>query len=119
MVAEAQNTTVAIMRGVSYNSAGDLQDAATEVTGGIPAILAETSHVTFDPATQTPRTVRSATCKVPFWAGISDNDQIKDQATGRVYAVIDIEKPPTLTASPVGGPVDILLTLRRVTAAGT
>lgn len=119
MVAEAANTTVAILRGVSYDAYGDIQDATTEVTAGIPAILAETSRQVTDPSTQTPRTIRSATCKVPYWTQVLNTDQIRDQVTGNVYAIIDITKPPTLTHMPVGGPVDLLLTLRRITASGT
>lgn len=104
------------MRGVSVNDAGDIQDAATEVTGGIPAILAETSRIVMDPATQTPRTIRAATCKVPYWVQVDDTDQIKNQVTGDIYAIISITRPPVLTSMPIGGPPDTLLTLKHISA---
>lgn len=110
---------IAILRGATYDGYGDLSDAATEVTGGIPAILAETSKTVMDPATATPRTIRSATCKLPHWAQVKNTDQIRDQVTGNVYAIIDITQPPSFTSMPAGGPVDLLLTLRRITGSGT
>ena len=78
--------------------------------------LAETTQSVFDPATQMPRTVRQATCKVPSWAGVLSTDQIRDSLTGNVYAVIDVITPPVLTSLAMGGPPDTLLTLRRITA---
>jgi hypothetical protein len=118
VVAEASNTTVAVLRGVKYDEYGDLEDAATEVTSGIPAILAETSRTVQDPATQQPRTVRAATLKVPYWTQILDTDQVRDEFTGAVYAIEDITTPPTTLATRVGGAPDLLLTLRRVTGTG-
>ena len=118
MVAEAANTTVSILRGVSYDEYGDLQDDMAAVTPGIPAVLVETTQSVFDPATQTPRTVRAATCRVPAWTGVLNTDQIRDDLTGSTYSIEDVTRPPTITSSPVGGPVDIVLTLRRITAAG-
>jgi hypothetical protein len=116
VVAEAANTYVAILSGTAYNAYGDVIDAATEVTSNIPAILIETSKMVQDPVTQTPRTVRSATLKLPYYVDVDDGNQIRDQVTGNVYAIIDITRPPTLTGMPVAGPPDWLLTLRRVTS---
>lgn len=118
MVAEAANTTVSLLRGTTVGDYGDLEDAGTPVAQGIPAVLVETGRRAFDPATQTPRTVRSVTCRVPAWLGALNTDQIQDDTTGAVYAVEDITRPPTLMTSPAGGDVDIVLTLRRITAAG-
>jgi hypothetical protein len=118
MVAEAANTQCSILRGVSYDDYGDLQDDMAAVTPGIPAVLVETSKSVFDPATQTPRTVRSATCRVPGWVSVLNSDQIRDDSTGNVYAIEDITRPATLISSPAGGAVDLVLTLRRITAAG-
>jgi hypothetical protein len=118
MVAEVANCTISILRGVNYDDYGDISDDAAAVTPGIPAVLIETSQQVFDPSTQTPRTVRAATCRVPAWTGVLNSDQIRDDLTGSVYAVEDITRPPTIMSSPAGGPVDIVLTLRRITAAG-
>ena len=87
------------------------------VLQGLPAILAETTQRVFDPATQQPRIVRQATCKVPAWAGVVTTDQVRDTLTGNVYIVIDVITPASLTSLSMGGPPDTLLTLRRITAA--
>ena len=118
MVAEAANTTCSILRGVSYDEYGDLTDDMAAVTPGIPAVLVETTQSVFDPATQTPRTVRAATCRVPAWTGVLNTDQVKDDGTGAIYSIEDITRPATLISSPVGGAVDLVLTLRRITASG-
>lgn len=118
MVAEAANTTITLLRGTTFDSYGDVEDAAEPMVSGVPAILVETGRTVSDPATQTPRTVRSATCKIPSWLGALNTDQIQDETTGAVYAIEDITQPPSLISSPAGGAVDIVLTLRRVTAAG-
>ena len=84
---------------------------------GLPAFLAETTQRVFDPATQQPRIVRQATCKVPSWAAVVTTDQIRDSLTGNVYIVTDVITPAVLTSMAMGGPPDTLLTLRRITAA--
>ena len=116
MVAEAQNAYVDLLRGTTTDAYGDTADSMVPVIQGMPAILAETTQSVFDPATQMPRTVRQATCKVPSWAGVLSTDQIRDSLTGNVYAVIDVITPPVLTSLAMGGPPDTLLTLRRITA---
>ena len=87
------------------------------VIQGLPAILAEVSQVVQDPATQMPRVIREATCKVPAWAGVLNTDQVRDTLTGNVYAVIDVITPPTTVALTMGGAPDTLLRLRRISAA--
>jgi len=118
MVAEVANTTVSLMRGVGYDEYGDISDDMAAVTPGIPAVLIETSKSVFDPATQTPRTVRSATCRVPAWTKILNSDQLRDDLTGSVYSIEDVTRPPTLITTHAGGREDLVLTLRRVTASG-
>jgi hypothetical protein len=116
VVAEAANAIVSILRGVTYDDYGNLTDAGTEVFSSIPAILVETSHSTFDPAAQKPRTIRM---RLPAWTEALNSDQIRNQVTGDLFAVTDVTRPPTLTAMPVGGLPDLVLTLKRVTGAGT
>ena len=120
MVAEACNAYVDILRGVTYDACGDITDSGTTAAfTGVPAILAETSHTTMDPATQTPRTIRSVTLKLPWYTKARTSDQIRNTITGDLYAVIDVTAPPTTVAMPAGGPPDLLLTLRRITSTGT
>jgi len=108
-------TTVSQLRGTGYDSAGDPVDTGTVNQCGIPACLSETAQLTQDPATKTPRTVRTAKCVVPAYAGFLTTDQVLDETTGETYMVIDVVAPTTLV-----GPSDVqTLMLRRVTASGT
>ena len=115
MVAAVANTTISLLRGTTTDAYGDTADAGIPILTAVPASVVETARSVLDPATQTPMTVRSTTCIVPAWTGVLNSDQIKDEATGDLYAIEDILMPPTL----MGAPVDITLTLRRVTGAQT
>lgn len=115
MVAEAANTTVSILRGTDVDEFGDIEDTGTPITAGIPAILLETVKTTTDPATQTPRTIRSATCHLPAWTEALNSDQILDESTGQKYSVADVDSPGILN----GAPADLVLTLKRITFTGT
>lgn len=119
MVAEAANAYVSILRGTGYDGYGDVIDSSAEVATGIPAILIETVSSVMDPVSQQPRTVRSSMLKLPHWAKLLNTDQIRDDVTGNTYAVIEVTQPPVLTNMAIGGPPDLQVTLRRVTAAGT
>lgn len=117
MVAELQNAVVDILTGVTVDAYGDDADNMVPRIQGLPAYLAERTERVFDPATQQPRVVRQATCKVPSWAAVVTTDQIRDTLTGNLYIVVDVITPPSLTGLAMGGPPDTLLTLRRITAA--
>jgi hypothetical protein len=110
-----QTTTVSQLRGTSYDSFGDPVDAGTVNQAGIPACLSETAQQVEDPATKTPRTIRTAKCMVPDWAAFLTTDQVLDETTGETYMVIDVIAPTTLVAT---AGVQTLL-LRRVTATST
>jgi hypothetical protein len=110
---EITNTTCSVLRGTSVDAWGNQQDAGVPYMQGVPAFLAETSRTAYDRASQTPRTVRTTTCVLPDYVGVSTSDQITDESTGYRYAIEDILAPPTL----MGAPADVVLTLRRVTAA--
>lgn len=114
MVAEAANTSVSILRGTATDPYGDTVDSGTPYMFGVPAILTETGRSIQDPSTPMPRTIRSITCHVPPWTGVQDTDQIYDESTGDTYIILGVTRPPTL----IGTPVDMLLTLKRVTAQG-
>ncbi len=115
MSAEIYNCTISILRGTGVNALGDIVDARIPVYTGIGAYLGERSKTVFDPATQTPRTVRSIVCVVPSWTDVFSSDQILDETSQYIYAIEDVTHPPTL----MGAPVDEILTLRRVTANTT
>lgn len=110
---EIVNTAISVLRGTNVDAWGNLQDSGTPYLQGVPACLAETSKSVFDRVSQTPRTVRTTTCVLPDWVDVTTADQIADETTGSRYAIEDILRPPTL----MGAPVDVVLTLRRVTAA--
>lgn len=115
MGAETQNCAVSILRGTTTNWAGDEVDANVPVIEHLPATLIETGHKTQDPSSPTPRTIREITLRLPYWSGVTDSDRILDERTGDTYMVISVTRPPTI----IGAPVDLLISLKRVTANST
>lgn len=114
MGAEVANTTASVLRGVTVTSYGDLQDDRQPMLTAVPVALIENAEVVNDPATQTPMIIRSSVCLVPAWTGVLDSDQILDEATGDIYSIQDIIRPPTT----IGAPVDMKLILRRISSSG-
>ena len=108
------NTKVSVLRGTTSDPYGDDIDAMVPFETDVPALLVETAQQVFDPATQQPRTVRTAECYVPPWLKILNTDQVYDQLTGETFMVIDIVAQPWLNP---GGPRLTELKLRRVSAA--
>lgn len=115
MAAETQNCAVTIFRGTETNWAGDEVDANTPVLEHIPATLIETGHKTQDPSSPTPRTIREITLRLPYWTGVQTSDRILDENTQDIYIVISVTRPPTT----IGAPVDLLVSLKRVSANST
>jgi hypothetical protein len=107
------NTTVSVLRGTTTNAFGDEVDLNESAFEHVPALLIETGRNVQDPSTPTPRTIRQIVCHVPPWTGVLDTDRIIDEATGSVYIIISVTRPPTL----MGAPVDIRCDLKRVTAS--
>jgi len=114
-VAETQNCLVTVYRSTTQNQFGDVIDDNTPFLEHLPATLIETGKTVQDPSTQSPRTIRQVKCWVPEFAGVVNTDRVKDESTGDIYIIIGITKPPTT----IGVPVDTVLDLKRVTAAGT
>jgi hypothetical protein len=106
---ELANTTLTVMRGVEANAYGDLSDVGAPVYTGVPAAINESSKTVFDPATQTPRTIRTSTCVVAGWVDILTSDTLLDESTGAYYMIQDVERQPT---GPTGIAPDKILTLR-------
>ena len=115
MGAETQNCVISVLRGTTTNWAGDEVDANTPVIEHLPATLIETGRKTQDPSSPTPRTIREITLRLPYWSGVTDKDRILDERTGDIYMVISVTRPPTI----IGAPVDLLISLKRVTANST
>lgn len=109
---ELATTSVQILRGETADAYGDVVDATTVASAGIPASIVESSRTVTDPASQTPRTVRAISCVMPGWADVLNTDRLRDSC-GTVYAIISLEAQPSL-----GYPADTILALRRVTGAG-
>jgi hypothetical protein len=108
------NTKVSILRGTGNDAYGDEIDTMTPYETDVPALLTEEAQTVFDPATQEPRTVRTAMCYVPPWLDVLNTDQVYDQLTGDTFMVIDIVAQPWLAP---GGSRLTTLKLRRVSAA--
>ena len=106
---ELANTTLTIMRGTQVNAYGSESDVGAPIYTGIPAAINESSKVVYDPATQTPRTIRTSTCVVAGWVDVLTSDTLLDESTGNYYMIQDIEQQPT---GPTGIVPDKLLTLR-------
>jgi hypothetical protein len=108
------NTKVTVLRGTGTDAYGDEIDVMTPLETDVPAMLVETAQTVFDPATQEPRTVRTAECYVPPWLDVLNTDQVYDQLTGDTFMVIDIVAQPWRNP---GGSRLTTLKLRRVSAA--
>lgn len=106
---EMANTRLTIMRGTQANAYGDESDVGTVLYEHVPAGVVESSKQVFDPATQTPRTVRTSTAVVAGWADVLTSDTVMDESTGNYYMINDIQLQPT---GPTGIAPDKLLTLR-------
>lgn len=115
MGAETANTSATILRGTTSNWAGDMVDANEPVITGLPVTLVETGKTVQDPSSQTPRTIRQITCIVPEYAGVLNTDRIMDEATGDVYIVLAVTRPPTI----IGAPTDRVLDLKRISSNST
>lgn len=102
-------TTVSVLRGTSTTPAGDVVDSLTPVYTGIPASVMERSRNGIDSQTQDPRVFRYTICRLPAGTDVVDTDLIKDEASGKIYAISSVS---TLN-SPVHTP-DLRLDLRYV-----
>jgi hypothetical protein len=112
----AQNTQVSLYRSTVINAFGDVQQVrGSPLYAGLPACLVERTGQVLDPATQTPMTVRGSVLYLDPWVEPQVADQIVDSATGDLYAVEEVIRPPTI----IGVASDVRCSLRRVTGQGT
>ena len=112
MSAETVNTRCTLFSGTTVNWAGDEVDANVPVLEHVPATLIETGHKTQDPSSPTPRTIREITLRLPYWTKVTDDMRVMDERTGDIFMVISVTRPPTI----IGAPVDLEISLKRVTA---
>ncbi len=91
-------TKVTVLRGVAENRYGDEVDTDTVVATDIPASILERPVTGGRPASGRKDTQRTHAMRVWKVADIQQNDRIRDQKTGLVYAVLT-EAPST---NPVG-----------------
>jgi DNA/RNA-binding domain of Phe-tRNA-synthetase-like protein len=106
------NCRISVLRGTALDEFNDVVDtgATTPLLHGLPAQIIESSHITTDPSTQMPRTVRTIQAALPSNLPLDTGDRIRDDGTGVVYTVQSLERPSTLGFTP-----DLAATLRRVT----
>lgn len=117
------NTTASILRGTAVDDYGDSVDSPTVIASGIPAFISSPSMspfrpiilgtTTYMPGTVMPSVVREILCVLPANTDVQNTDQILDEKTGIVYAIIIV----TQLGSIGGGGLapDMQLTLERVT----
>lgn len=102
-------TTVSILRGTYTTPAGDTVDSLTPVYTGVPASVMEQSRRGIDSLTQDPRVYRYTTCRLPSGTDVLDTDLIRDEISGKIYAISAV----SVLNSPVHVP-DLRLDLQYV-----
>ncbi|MET9517419.1 hypothetical protein [Streptomyces sp. NPDC002994] len=85
-------TLVSVLRGTETDAFGDEKDTATVAASGIPAELVESTRRAQEPATGTPRIIRTHICRVPPTTDVTETDRIKDQVTAEIYIVVSVTK---------------------------
>lgn len=85
------NTWVTVLRGTSTDMFGDQVDspseAGTDALTRIRASLIERSRTITTPNSTTPRVVRYVTARLPAGTAITEDDRLRDERTGRIYAI--------------------------------
>lgn len=111
MGAETQNALVSLFRGTDFDGFGDVTDSPLPYIQGVGATLIETTQIVQDPATQTPRVIRTSTALVPLWLGVLESDRLENELSGDIFMIEDVVRIPNLT----GAVPDLKLVLKRVT----
>lgn len=83
-------TTVAVLRGAAADDYTGAVDNETTAASGIQASLIEQTRTVQDPASGTPRIVRSARARLPRDTDVVHTDRIRDERTGTTYAISDV-----------------------------
>lgn len=97
-------TWVTVLHGTAQNPFGDEIDLDTEAGGDaqtrVPASLIEGSRTVKTPNNATPRVVRYATARLPVGTTVTANDRIRDETTGRIYSVDQVNQPAAIGFTP-------------------
>lgn len=109
MIATA-TTTITILTGSSESEWGDPTEGDTERVTGVPAAIHEGALKVQTESDPQARAVRYYTARLPHGTEINEDERIKDEVTGVIYAV-DAVTTPTNPALPQ----DVRVDLRRVT----
>jgi hypothetical protein len=89
---------------------GDRSASYTVIATGVPASITEDSKRTWDPATQTPRTVRVLSALIGSATDIRKGDRLRDDTHGGLlYVVKDVTQERSFAYTP-----DLDLDLGRV-----
>jgi hypothetical protein len=103
-------TTVTVLRGTSTDEFGDELDVDTAVYTGLPFSLIEQSRRIFDPATGTPRIVRTVYGRANAGTDLQTTDRLRDERSQAVYVINAVTQQ-----TGVGGTPDLRVDLERVT----
>lgn len=99
-----------IYRGTTADAYGDpVPNNSVPLYTNVLAAFEEKRGTVWDPATQTPRVVRSVLGTVPSTTDIKIDDRIRDGKTGALYVVVNVTKPQQAGRAP-----DTQLELKRV-----
>lgn len=97
-------TWVTVLRTTSTDMFGDQVDSSSEAGGDvltrIPASLMERSRTITTPNSPTPRVVRYATARLPARTGVTEDDRLRDESTGRIYAITAVTQPTAVGFTP-------------------
>lgn len=93
-------TRVTVLRGVGTSPFGDSEDldteAGTDAQTGIPASLIEQTRTSRSPASGAPRVIRTTIARLPAGTDVTEDDRIRDESTGRIYSVDQVNQPAAL-----------------------
>jgi hypothetical protein len=86
-------TTVTVSRPGAVDDYTGAAGSTTVVAAGVPASIVEQTRNTQDPASGTPRTIRSVAGRVAGGTDVRTNDHLVDERGGRTYVVASARQP--------------------------
>jgi len=103
------NTRISVLRGTSEDPRGEPQDDETVALPSLPASLLEVGKRISTYQTGTPMVPRKAVLRMTGGTDIRDGDRIRDERSGKVWAVDAVTQPTGLAFTP-----DLVANLSRV-----
>ena len=85
-------TTVSVLGGSGTDAFGDETDGTTVLAAGVPASLIESTRTAMEPATGTPRIIRTHICRLPPGTAVDETRRIQDEQTSEIYIVVAVTK---------------------------